>query len=79
MSKKAVFKSSQELKFGKVTYLSQNKGAFVELITKNTAQMETKEEVFVPQELIQGSAIQSKDQLVQLVKDGEKIVNIKLF
>jgi len=79
MSKKAVFKSSQEVKFGKVTYLSQNKGAFVELITKNTAQMGRKEEVFIPQELIQDSAIQSKDQLVQLIKDGEKIVNIKPF
>jgi hypothetical protein len=76
---------SVEVKFGRITFISPDKGAFVELISQSAEQqtLQTKTELFVSKELLAnlqlGSQALSIDQLVQVTKIGEKIVDIKPY
>jgi hypothetical protein len=64
-------KLSIDVKFGKVTYISQEKGAFVQLLTGET------QEVFVPKEVLDVSQNVSVDSMVQITKHGDEVVDIK--
>ena len=60
-----------DVKFGKVTYISQEKGALVQLLTGET------QEVFVPKEVLDVSQNVSVDSMVQITKQGDEVVDIK--
>jgi len=79
MAKKSILTGKVEIKFGKITYLEPDKGAFVELITDSTKQAQEKTELFVPKELLAGKGTLAKDHLVQLKKDGDTVIEIKPF
>lgn len=76
-----------EINYGRITYLSEEKGAFVELITSNdqsAARAESLEstqklEIFVPRELIAEKKNLARDLLVQLKRVGDTIVDIEPF
>lgn len=76
-----------EIKYGRITYLSEEKGAFVELITgeeENTLRATSHEssqklEVFIPKELIAEKKNLARDLLVQLKRVGDTIVDIEPF
>ncbi len=76
-----------EINYGRITYLSEEKGAFVELITDaNQSTLRTvsqessqKLEVFVPKELIAEKKNLARDLLVQLKRIGDTIVDIEPF
>ncbi len=76
-----------EINYGRITYLSEEKGAFVELITGDegsTLRAESHEssqklEVFVPKELIAEKKNLARDLLVQLKRVGDTIVDIEPF
>jgi hypothetical protein len=71
-----------EINFGRITYLSLEKGAFVELITSSIEQSvvsEASTEIFVPKELIETKKNLDKDSLVQLTRVGDTIIDIEPF
>lgn len=76
-----------EINYGRITYLSEEKGAFVELITDadqstlRTVSQESSQklEVFVPKELIAEKKNLARDLLVQLKRIGDTIVDIEPF
>ena len=76
-----------EINYGRITYLSEEKGAFVELITGDeestlraaSLQRSQKLEVFVPKELIAEKKNLARDLLVQLKRVGDTIVDIEPF
>ena len=76
---------SVEVKFGRITFISPDEGAFVELISQSVEQQsqQTKTELFVSKELLAnfkaGSQTLSIDQMVQVTKIGDKIIDIKPY
>jgi|YelNatPaOPRAMG01_1025707.scaffolds.fasta_scaffold337259_1 hypothetical protein len=80
--------SGVEIRYGRITYLSEEKGAFVELIAgpeqETTLRAETRQsseklEIFVPKELIADKKNLARDLLVQLKRVGDTIVDIEPF
>lgn len=76
-----------EINYGRITYLSEEKGAFVELITDaahgalraESHESTQKVEIFVPKELIAEKKNLARDLLVQLKRVGDTIVDIEPF
>lgn len=76
-----------EISYGRITYISEEKGAFVELITGAgeytvravSLESSKKVEIFVPKELIAEKKNLTKDLLVQLKRSGDTILDIEPF
>ena len=69
-----------EVRFGKVTFLSPDKGALVELLTdqRQSAAQQRSMEVFIPKELIANKLL-SKNKMVQVTRSGNTILEVKHF
>ncbi|MDL1912806.1 hypothetical protein FBQ81_19285 [Chloroflexi bacterium CFX6] len=78
MSRKPTHKP-EEIKIGKVTFVSSNEGAFVQLLSER----EGSAEVFVPNNIIaknfKSPKLIRKNELVQLKRSGQNILEISPF
>lgn len=78
MSKKSAPKP-EEIKIGKVTFVSPDKGVFVQLLSER----EGSAEVFVPNNIIaknfKSPKLLTKNELVQLKRSGQNILDISPF
>jgi hypothetical protein len=60
-----------DVRFGRVTFISEEKGAFVELLTGDS------QEFFVPRKVLEISERVTLDSMVQITKKGDEVVDIK--
>ena len=71
LKKTPAAKQEEEVKFGQVTYISQDIGAFVKLLAS-----EEQQQVFVPKEKLLNQNV-SLDSMVQITKRGNEVTGIK--
>lgn len=78
MSRKSTHKP-EEIKIGKITFVSPDEGAFVQLLSER----EGSAEVFVPNNIIaknfKSPKLLRKNELVQLKRSGQNILDIAPF